>query len=257
MPRVPVRLGVFALILAAVFLAAHSIGDVHSAPPPVDNGTLPVLSSRSADGYTLDLTGHGTTDTGQYYRFTLLHHDGMTVTDFDEVRGATLHAFVSRPDLSEFAHLTPKVGSRGAITVPVAGSGPWHIAIEARPKGGDPVVLAYDVTDSGAFSASSPPAPVEGVNVGDIEVIRNGWAFTVINIGGGKVSGLESYLGHGAHLIAIRERDLAIIHLVSTDDVPGAYSFGRGIRATGTYRVFLQFRRDDRVVTVAFTVVVS
>jgi hypothetical protein len=70
----------------------------------------------------------------------------------------------------------------------------------------------------------------------------------------GYVLVLEPYVGQAAHLIAIRQGDLAYAHLHPLDSAPGAYVFS-GDLPTGTYRLFLQFGYRGDVLTVPFTVV--
>jgi len=62
----------------------------------------------------------------------------------------------------------------------------------------------------------------------------------------------EPYLGAGGHLVALREGDLAFLHVHPTEqgDVIG---FGAKFPSEGRYRLFLQFKVAGRVQTVAFT----
>ena len=63
----------------------------------------------------------------------------------------------------------------------------------------------------------------------------------------------EPYLGAGGHLVALREGDLAFLHVHPTE--------GLGFMATfpsaGRYRLFLQFVHAGQVRTVAFTQAVA
>jgi hypothetical protein len=72
----------------------------------------------------------------------------------------------------------------------------------------------------------------------------------------------EQYLGAGGHLVALREGDLAFLHVHPTesghgDDDAGTHDDSIGFGATfptqGRYRLFLQFQHEGRVQTVAFT----
>ncbi|MEJ7787259.1 MAG: hypothetical protein WKF96_20855 [Solirubrobacteraceae bacterium] len=73
----------------------------------------------------------------------------------------------------------------------------------------------------------------------------------------------DPYLGAGGHLVALREGDLAFLHVHPTepgghDDRPkAAHDDAVGFAATfptaGAYRLFLQFKHQGRVHTVAFT----
>ncbi len=65
----------------------------------------------------------------------------------------------------------------------------------------------------------------------------------------------EPYLGAGGHLVALREGDLAFLHVHPTehDDPPRAVGFAATFPTEGRYRLFLQFRHEGRVRTAAFT----
>jgi hypothetical protein len=72
----------------------------------------------------------------------------------------------------------------------------------------------------------------------------------------------EEYLGAGGHLVALREGDLAYLHVHPTEDHADAegadeHDDAIGFAATfpteGRYRLFLQFKHEGRLHTVAFT----
>ena len=65
----------------------------------------------------------------------------------------------------------------------------------------------------------------------------------------------EPYLGAGGHLVALRDGDLAFLHVHPTDDENAR--FAATFPTAGRYRLFLQFQHEDRVHTVAFTQVVA
>ena len=58
----------------------------------------------------------------------------------------------------------------------------------------------------------------------------------------------EPYLGAGGHLVALREGDLAFLHVHPAGD-----AFEATFPTTGAYRLFLQFKVDGRVHTAEFT----
>ncbi len=62
----------------------------------------------------------------------------------------------------------------------------------------------------------------------------------------------EPYLGAGGHLVALREGDLAFLHVHPTED-DAAIGFEATFPSSGAYRLFLQFQADGSVQTVAFT----
>ena len=66
---------------------------------------------------------------------------------------------------------------------------------------------------------------------------------------------VEPYLGARGHLVALREGDLAFLHVHPDAD---ALRFGAQFPTAGNYRLFLQFKTDDgRLHTAAFTQEVS
>ena len=77
-------------------------------------------------------------------------------------------------------------------------------------------------------------------------------AFTVAR-DGKPVADLQSYLGARGHLVALREGDLAYLHVHPDETQTNPIAFGFAVPGPGTYRLFLQFRDGDRVHTAAFT----
>ena len=68
------------------------------------------------------------------------------------------------------------------------------------------------------------------------------------------LDGVEPYLGADGHLVALREGDLAFLHVHPEEsDTPGTIRFAATFPSAGRYRLFLQFKHDGRVHTVAFT----
>jgi hypothetical protein len=76
---------------------------------------------------------------------------------------------------------------------------------------------------------------------------------------------VEPYLGAGGHLVALREGDLAFLHVHPADHGhertgtkaaathDDAIGFAATFPTAGRYRLFLQFKHEGRVETVAFT----
>lgn len=84
--------------------------------------------------------------------------------------------------------------------------------------------------------------------------------FTVLEDGSPVM--VEPYLGAGGHLVALREGDLAYLHVHPTGHGGGGHggatgepiSFATEFPTRGRYRLFLQFKHRGRVHTAAFTV---
>jgi hypothetical protein len=69
----------------------------------------------------------------------------------------------------------------------------------------------------------------------------------------------ESYLGARGHLVALREGDLAFLHVHPDQaEVPAnVIPYGATFPTAGRYRLFLQFKHEGRVRTAPFTVAVG
>jgi len=253
------RLGAFLLVLLGTFGTAYAVGEKlpghnHSGhthgpgsvvPPGFEsNGYRLVTDSvKGADGEPRLLTFH------------LEMTDGMRVTEFAENHGALLHTIVVRPDLSGFQHLHPDIADDGSWQVPLDEPGQWHMVFDLLPaEASNPVVVSANSDDEVAVEPVPLPEPDDDVTVDGLRVVRDGLNFTVTNDDGSAVTDLEPYLGNAAHLVALRQGDLAYVHLHATDEMPGMFMFGSALPEAGTYRLFLQFGHDGDVVTVPFTV---
>jgi hypothetical protein len=120
-------------------------------------------------------------------------------------------------------------------------------------------VVSANADDEVAVEPVPLPAADDDVVVNGLRIIRDGVNFNIVNEDGSPVEGLEPYLGQAAHLVAIRQGDLAYVHLHPTMDMVGMFMFGAatgsGLPQPGTYRMFLQFGYRGDVMTVPFTVV--
>ena len=136
--------------------------------------------------------------------------------------------------------------------------GRWHVVFESTPSGSSSsVVVAANFDDEQVVEPTPLPAPDDEVEVHGLRVTRTGLTFSVVNTDGSQSLDLEPYLGQPAHLVAIRERDLAYVHLHPQMDMVGGFMFGTDLPQAGTYRLFLQFGHAGEVLTVPFTVVQS
>jgi hypothetical protein len=127
---------------------------------------------------------------------------------------------------------------------------------------GKPHTLADDVTVDGAVRSHALPKPVKEVRVDGLRVrlsegattagAESELAFDVTR--NGKPVAVEDYLGAKGHLVALREGDLAFLH-VHPDE--RSLRFMATFPSVGRYRLFLQFKTDGRLHTAAFTQEVS
>jgi hypothetical protein len=249
--------------------AAPSGGAGHaeaSEPAPVRG-----LAS-SADGLTLSLaTTHLTPGEPGELRFQIIGEDGRAVRDFEVEHEKRMHFIVARDDLTGFQHLHPRMDADGnwttAITVPEPGS--YRVFADFKHEGQNQT-LAQDLTVTGAANRQTLPASSPTATTDDgYEVTLTGGeaaAGEPTELGfevsrGGEPVEVEDYLGAKGHLVALREGDLAYLHThPSAGREHGAeHEGGEAIRfetefpTAARYRLFLQFKREGKVHTAAFT----
>jgi hypothetical protein len=195
-------------------------------------------------------------------RFRILDGDGQIVRDFDIAHEKRMHLIVARRDLTGFQHLHPTMNDDGTWSTPlrIEDAGSYRVFADFTRKG-EATTLASDLRVDGAADLRSLPAPQPtAVSDGGYDVrLDAGRArpgeeadlrFTITE--DGRPLDTEPYLGAGGHLVALREGDLAFLHVHPTEDGQ-AIGFAATFPTAGRYRLFLQFQHEGRVQTVAFT----
>jgi hypothetical protein len=195
----------------------------------------------------------------QRLAFRVLDKSGAPVRDYDVEHERRMHLIVVRRDLTGFQHLHPELRADGTwetrVALPDAGS---YRVFADFSHDGEATTLASDLRVDGAADLRALPGPATVADAGDGYEVRRGAGavraadeaelrFTVTRDGAPVAT--EPYLGAGGHLVALREGDLAFLHVHPTD--------GLGFMATfpspGRYRLFLQFKHEGVVRTAAFT----
>jgi hypothetical protein len=165
--------------------------------------------------------------------------------------------------MTGFQHLHPTERADGTWSVPVtlrdAGSYRVFADFSVNDK---PHTLADDITVDGTVRSQALPAPimsadVDGLRVGLTEGRSKAGAesqldFTVTR--NGRPVAVQDYLGAKGHLVALRQGDLAFLHVHPDEH---SLKFMATFPTAGNYRLFLQFRTEGRVHPVAFTQEVS
>jgi hypothetical protein len=153
--------------------------------------------------------------------------------------------------MTGFQHLHPTENAAGEWTVPATlrDAGAYRVFADFS-VGGKPHTLAGDLTVDGDIRSRRLPPPTKSVEVDGLRVTRSdsGLGFTVTR--GGKPVQVQEYLGARGHLVALREGDLAFLHVHPDED---RLRFMATFPTSGRYRLFLQFKTDGRVHTAAFT----
>ena len=248
----------------------HGDGDGHGADEGDDEGEaggeLPAAGLLvSEQGYTL--VPDTSTISGGSFGFVVTGADGDPVERFDVVHDRELHLIVASRDLDRFAHVHPTRDDAGHWTVdlPDLPPGAYRAFADFRPTDGPELVLGVDVVAPGDVDAPAPLVPSTTASVGGFEVTLDGHAepgttseLTVTVRRDGEVVTTEPYLGAAGHLVALRQGDLAYLHVHPLDDRPvGPVGFGVELPAAGTYALFFDFLVDGTVHTAPFVLEVT
>ncbi|UWP80266.1 hypothetical protein [Dactylosporangium fulvum] len=294
--KTPVKLTLYVLGLLTVFGAAAGVGSVvgpSQAAPPAHREThaadsagahgdaqadsaaahLPGGLQVTQDGYRLTpVTATLAVGDAQPFAFRVLGPDGNPVTDYTTSHDKDLHLIVVRRDLSGYQHLHPTLQADGTWSVPLAVTAPGQYRVfadfqpAARKEG---LTLGVDVPAPGDYQPLALPAPartaeVDGYTVtltGDLVPGSSSKLTLSVSKLGTPVTDLEPYLGAYGHLVALRDGDLAYLH-VHPEGVPGDgrtpagpdVTFYAEVPSVGAYRLYLDFQHGGTVRTAAFTV---
>ena len=289
--RTPSRLAAFAGALGLVFGAAALVGASvdplrdsdephgHETERSAGHGVAHELSSARSDsveqapglaiaqgGYRLEPEATALPrGRDAELAFRIVGPGGAAVTDFEVEHERRMHLIVVRRDLTGFQHLHPTMdaGGRWGVRLRLPEAGVYRAYADFR-AGGRSLTLATDLVVRGPFMpralpASAPTDTTAGYTAGlvagrlgagaDAELAYD------IRRDGAPVDDLEPYLGADGHLVALREGDLAFLHVHPEESsTPGRIRFGASLPSAGNYRLFLQFTHDGAVRTVAHTV---
>ncbi|MPZ66736.1 MAG: hypothetical protein GEU83_14915 [Pseudonocardiaceae bacterium] len=281
-----------ALVLGAGWVVGAQVGPLSAKAPasPVEHDAMvgetgagqereaaasPVGSpgglAASAAGYTLET---GTTsfaaDAPQEFRFRITGPDGQPVRRFDVEHDNRMHLIVVRRDTASFQHVHPVMDTGGTWRVPLtlADAGSYRAFADFVPAGEKGQTLGTDLAVAGQFTPAehrySRTAAVDGYEVelaGQLVAGSSSRLTLSVSKDGRPVTDLQPYLAAYGHLVALREGDLAYLH-VHPDGAPGdgrtrpgpQIVFYAEVPSAGDYRMFLDFQHAGTVRTVAFTV---
>ena len=178
-----------------------------------------------------------------------------------------LHLILIRRDLSGYRHLHPqRTGESYVVDLTLPLSGIWRAYADFEIDG-QKIVLGRDLFVPGDFTPQPLPPVTGATRIGgyDVELARQelragGEATLRFRIGraGVPVDDLQPYLGAAGHLVAIRENDLAYLHVHPLESAAtGRIDFRADFAQPGRYALFLQFKHEGRVQTARFTVEVA
>jgi hypothetical protein len=196
------------------------------------------------------------------------------VRDYEVEHDKRMHLIVARRDLTGFQHLHPELADDGTWSAPITldEAGSYRVFADFK-RAGENHTLASDLAVDGPVDHRSLPAVSDTAETADGYQVRldGGRAkageetelgFAVTR--GGKRIHVQDYLGAKGHLVALREGDLAYLHVHPVEAGHGAerqaekahddaIRFATQFPSAGRYRLFLQFKHEDEVHTAAVT----
>jgi hypothetical protein len=260
------RLAGFAVVLGVVFglaaVAGGAIGPDREGSEPSggmkgEHGEMPEADpirglAVADDGLRLELASSSLVR-GQAgaLRFRVA---GAKPGDFEVTHEKKMHLIVVRRDGRGFQHLHPTMSADGTWTAPITipGAGAYRVFADFS-RAGEAHTLAADLTVDGeadyvALGARTDVARTDGYRV-ELDARGDDLDFTITR--DGKPVQTEPYLGAGGHLVALREGDLAFLHVHPKDEHSAA--FEAHLEPDSRYHLYLQFQHDGRVHTAEFT----
>jgi hypothetical protein len=277
-PRPYMKISLFVAALAAVFVAAAAVGSLVEPAETEEKGMEETMEAHTSDH---EPAGLGVAAGGYAVRFAptrfergeadelrfAIESAAGAVTGFDELHERRMHLIVVRRDGTEFRHLHPEMDAAGTWSVPVrfAESGVYRAFADFSVEG-EQHTLAGDLFVSGGefdsrpFPAAEEVDSADGYDVhlegGDLAAGEHSELSFAVSEGSRPVEDLQPYLGAKGHLVALREGDLAFLHVhpEEADGAPSEIVFDATFPTAGRYRLYLQFKHEGVVHTVEFTV---
>jgi len=220
-------------------------------------------------------------------RFSFYEPDtGKQVTQFSPTHTKLFHLFIISQDMSYFDHIHPVAEADGsfAIETVLPAAGNYKLYSDVYPTDGTPQVLQTGIVTAGYHSDLFATQPhlvpdkvlsrvVDGMKVDvtlDPPEIIAGRSITLkFHLTDAKtgqpVRELKPYLGAWGHTLILSEDQLDYVHSHPSEMVPenvDPQSLNAGPDVTfdaflprpGIYRIWTQFQRGEKLITVSFTV---
>lgn len=244
------------------------------APPVKVEAPTPEIPTQNPD-YKIEMA---TNQVGNEAEMTFIIKDksGNPVKDFQVVHEKKMHLIAVSEDLSEFEHLHPELQPDGSFKVKHAFNhgGKFLLYPDVTPAGGSQIVQRMELDVKGEPKASEKlivdmnlRKTVDGITVTLMpEKALTSYQEAMMNfivtdgVDGKPVLDLQNYLGELAHVVIISEdtRDFLHVHPMSNKkpdetSVMAHTTFPR----PGIYKIWAQFKRKDKEITVPFVVNVA
>lgn len=245
--------------------------DDHAADSPgaSDPSTSRLGTTRAAQGYLLaQVDAPQRAEEPGTLRVQILDELTGAPAALQSRHGAEVHLITVRSDGAFFEHSHAERAAAGEdgwwqSDWSWSAAGSYRVFVDLRPAGTDTdLVLSSTVTVTGAGepTVDSPAAavsPVVDARSGDYRITLSGDTDLVagtpatltarIERGGEPVTDLEPTMGSPAHLIALRDGDLAYLHVHPHGGTPGPQvTFTLTPPSAGRYLLYLDFRHEGQ-----------
>jgi hypothetical protein len=201
---------------------------------------------------------------------------GAPVKQFQIIHEKPIHLFIVGEDLEYFSHEHPSLGSDGAFRLDtrLPKPGTYKLLADFMPEGGTPQLISDLITTAGYKrsitqaitrpAADLGPKHAENLNieltVDPEQPLAGKKTMLFFKLKPGE--GVEPYLGAWGHMLAASNDLVDMIHthpIYVTDPSPGEkqIQFNLFFPREAIYRVWVQFQRQGKVNTAAFTIPVS
>jgi hypothetical protein len=220
-------------------------------------------------------------------RFTIFNpKTGQQVKEFQITHDKLYHLFVISQDLSEFQHIHPDFQSDGSFTIETAlpRAGLYKIYSDFYPSDGTPQVLQQHIATAGykVDLAAATPHLAADTNFTKVfdglkvelklepeELIAGQPVALKYHLTDAKtgqpVRDLVPYLGAMGHTLILSEDQADYVHSHPEEEVAmdadkaklrggPDVTFNAFLPRPGSYRIWTQFQRGDRLTTVSFTI---
>lgn len=257
---------------------AHGGHDAGSAMDHGEAGTAPVPRgvTLAAGGYQLGpVSAPAAVGSAGTLSFTISDAGGKPLQDYAASHTKDLHLIMVRTDGSEFRHVHPERAADGSWSIPWTwkAAGTYRVFADFVPGGStDQLTLTRTIDVAGPVTAAAAPAEtrtahVDGFDVtiaGDLRAGASSELTLSVAKNGVPVTTLQPYLGAFGHLVALRDGDLAYLHVhpEGADPQPGQLSgatveFAAEAPSSGRYLLYFDFQVDGAVHTAAFVLPAS
>jgi hypothetical protein len=201
---------------------------------------------------------------------------GTPIKHFQIIHEKPVHLFIVSEDLGYFSHEHPSLGDDGVFRLDtrLPKPGTYKLLADFMPEGGIPQLISRVITTAGYKRSLAASMVKPAIDLGpkhsenlDVELVldppqplagKKAMLFFKLK----PAEGLEPYLGAWGHMLAASDDLVDTIHthpIYVTDPAPGEkqIQFNLFFPRESIYRVWVQFQREGKVNTAAFTIPVS